>query len=76
MTHAERLDAFGKRVIMEELGGEDYPANAAAIATVLDRVAELEAALRSLLEAHRYACASEWNACLARARKILEKREK
>ena len=45
MNAIERLDAFGKRVITEELGGADYAANAGAIASVLDRIAELEAAL-------------------------------
>ncbi len=46
----EQLDAFGRRVVAEELGGDGYPASARCIAYALDRIAELEAALSNVAE--------------------------
>ena len=75
MNAVERVDAFARRVITEELGGSSYAADAGAIAAVLDRVTELEAALKSVLDMqfNRYACTSERHAVLATARRVLDK---
>jgi hypothetical protein len=57
------------------IAGVAYDAARAGAEHDRKRIAELETALRSVLDTHRdrYACASEWNDCFDRARKILEK---
>ncbi len=53
MTPVERVGAFAKRVIMEELGGKSYAADAGALAAVMDRLITAENFLHRIHETDR-----------------------